>query len=139
MSCLCTIFLSLVSLLMGFPGGSAVKNLPAKAKDAGDTGSIPGRSPGEGNGNSLQYSCQYNSKTRGAWWATSHGLQRVGNDWTSTQSFWKYLFLFVWCIFLSTYSSILTSELFVVFGMSMSLVSLTLFCLNNKLGRLNYI
>ena len=96
MSCLCTIFLSLVSLLMGFPGGSAVKNLPAKAKDAGDTGSIPGRSPGEGNGNSLQYSCQYNSKTRGAWWATSHGLQRVGNDWTSTQSFWKYLFLFVW-------------------------------------------
>ena len=39
----------------GFPGGS-VKNLPA---NAGDTGSIPGlgRSPGEGNGNPLQYSC----------------------------------------------------------------------------------
>jgi len=41
---------------MGFPGGSVVKNLLASA---GDTGSIPGlgRSPGEGNGNPLQYSC----------------------------------------------------------------------------------
>ena len=41
---------------MGFPGGSVVKNLPA---NAGDLGLIPGlgRSPGEGNGNSLQYSC----------------------------------------------------------------------------------
>ena len=41
---------------MGFPGGSVVKNLPAKA---GDLGLIPdlGRSPGEGNGNPLQYSC----------------------------------------------------------------------------------
>ena len=41
---------------MGFPGGSAVNNLPA---DAGDVGSIPGsgRFPGEGNGNPLQYSC----------------------------------------------------------------------------------
>ena len=42
---------------MGFPGGSALKNLPANAEDAGDMGSIPGsgRSPGGGNGNSLQY------------------------------------------------------------------------------------
>ena len=41
---------------MGFPGGSVVKSLPAKAGDAGLTlGS--GRSPGEGNGNPLQYSC----------------------------------------------------------------------------------
>ena len=40
---------------MGFPGGSAVKNLPAKARDIGDTGSVPvsGRSPEEGNGNLL--------------------------------------------------------------------------------------
>ena len=44
---------------MGFPGGSAVKNPPANAEDAGDLGLIPslGRSPGEGNGNLLQYSC----------------------------------------------------------------------------------
>ena len=40
-------------------GGSVVKNLPTNAGDTGDTGSIPGsgRSPGEGNGNELQYSC----------------------------------------------------------------------------------
>jgi len=50
---------------LGFPQGSAVKNLPAKA---GDAGSIPGsgRSPGEENGNSLQYSCLENSMDRGA-------------------------------------------------------------------------
>ena len=51
---------------MGFPGGSVVKNLPA---NAGDIGSIPGwgRSPGEGNGNLLQYSCPENPKEGGAW------------------------------------------------------------------------
>ena len=50
----------------GFPGGSAVKNLPASA---GDMGSIPGsgRSPGEGNGNPLQYPCLRNPLDRGAW------------------------------------------------------------------------
>ena len=50
-----------------------VKNLPA---NAGDTGSIPGsrRSPGEGNGNPLQYSCLENSKDRGAWRVTVHGI-----------------------------------------------------------------
>ena len=54
---------------MGFPGGPAVKNLPASA---GDEGSIPGsgRYSGEGNGNSLQYSCLGNPMDRGAWWAT---------------------------------------------------------------------
>ena len=48
-----------------------VKNLPA---DAGDVGSIPGwrRSPGEGNGNPLQYSCLGNPMDRGGWWATVH-------------------------------------------------------------------
>ena len=49
----------------GFPGGSVVKNPPA---NAGDLGSIPGlgRSPGEGNGNPLQYSHLENSMDRGA-------------------------------------------------------------------------
>ena len=58
---------------MGFPGGSAVKNPPA---NAGDVGSIPesGRSPGEGNGNPLQYSCRGNPMDRGAWQATVHGI-----------------------------------------------------------------
>ena len=55
-----------------------VKNLPAKAGDMRDQGSTPGsgRSPGEGNGNSLQYSCQENSMDRGAWWATVHGVTK---------------------------------------------------------------
>ena len=58
---------------MGFLGGSVVKNLPA---NAGDIGSFPGsgRSPGEGNGNPLQYSYLGNPMDRGAWWATVHGV-----------------------------------------------------------------
>ena len=49
-----------------------VKNL---ACNAGDTGLIPGSgsSPGEGNGDPLQYSCLENPMDRGAWWATVHG------------------------------------------------------------------
>ena len=59
---------------MGFPGGSEVK---ASAWNAGDLGSIPGsgRSPGEGNGNQLQFSCLENPMDGGAWWATVHGSQ----------------------------------------------------------------
>ena len=51
---------------MGFPGCSEVK---ASACNAGDWGSIPGlgRSPGEGNGNPLQYSCLENPMEREAW------------------------------------------------------------------------
>ena len=49
-----------------------VKSLPANAGDTGDAGSIPGpgRSPGEGNDNPLQYSCMENHMHREAWWAT---------------------------------------------------------------------
>ena len=52
-----------------------IKNLPASAGAEGDTSSIPGlgRSPGEGKGNSLQYSCLENPMDRGAWWAAVHG------------------------------------------------------------------
>ena len=58
-----------------FPGGSTVKILPA---NAGDTGSISGlgRSPGGGNDNPLQYSCLENSKDRGVWRATVHGVTK---------------------------------------------------------------
>ena len=54
-----------------FPGGSDGKE---SACNAGDWGSIPGsgRSPLEGSGNPLQYSCLENSMDRGAWWATVH-------------------------------------------------------------------
>ena len=62
-----------------FPGGAEVK---ASACNVGDLGSIPGsgRSPGEGNGNPLQYFCPENPMDRGAWWARVHGSQRVGHD-----------------------------------------------------------
>jgi len=55
-----------------------VKNLPANVGDTGDVGSISGlgRSPGEGNGNPLQYSCLENSMNRGAWWARVHGVMK---------------------------------------------------------------
>ena len=59
---------------MGFPGGSVVKNLPDKAGNTGDLGSIPGSgsSPGKGNGNRLQDFCIENSRERGVSWATLH-------------------------------------------------------------------
>ena len=63
---------------MCFPGGSVVKNPPANAGGAGDTGSIIelGRSPGGGNGSPLQYSCLGNPMDRGAWWATVQGVTK---------------------------------------------------------------
>ena len=58
----------------GFPGSSVVKNPPANAGDLRDAGSVSGlgRSPGEGNGNPLQYSCLGNLMDRGGWWAMVH-------------------------------------------------------------------
>ena len=59
-----------------------VKNPPASAGDARDTGLIPGSgsTPGVGNGNPLQYSCLENPKDRGVWQATVYGVARVGHD-----------------------------------------------------------
>ena len=67
--------------LQGFPGGSVVKNTSGAA---GDLRSIPGsgRSPGEENGNPLQYSCLENSMDGGAWWATIHGASK---SWDTTE------------------------------------------------------
>ena len=61
--------------MQGFPGGSVVKNPPAKA---GNAGSIPvsGRSPGGGSGNPLQYPCPKNPVDRGTRWATVHGVTK---------------------------------------------------------------
>ena len=60
------------------PIDSVVKNLPANAGATGNVGLIPGlgRSPGEGNGKPLQYSCLGNSMDRGAWWATVHKVAK---------------------------------------------------------------
>ena len=62
---------SLTYFLGGLDGKASVYNV-------GDPGSIPGlgRSPGEGNGNPLQYYCLENPMDRGAWWATVHGVAK---------------------------------------------------------------
>ena len=64
----------------GFPGGT-VKNQPADVGDTRDAGLIPGlgRCPGEGNGNTLQYSCLENFIDRGAWKAIIQGITK---SWT---------------------------------------------------------
>ena len=55
-------------------------------------GSIPGsgRSPGNGNGYPLQYSCLENSMDRGAWWAIVHGLQGVGHNWATNTLYYTF-------------------------------------------------
>ena len=68
-----------------FPGGLLVKNPPANAKDVG---SVPGsgRSPGEGNGNPLQYSCLGNPMDSGAWQVAVHGVAKSRawlSNWTT--------------------------------------------------------
>ena len=63
---------------LGFLDDAVVKNPPANAGDARDVGSIPGlgRSPGEGNGNPLQYFCLEIPMDRGAWWTTVHEVTK---------------------------------------------------------------
>ena len=58
-----------------------VKNLPVNAGAIRDVGVIPGwgRSPGEGNGTPLQYSCLENPMDGGDWWATVHGVAESGH------------------------------------------------------------
>ena len=70
----------------------AVKTLPV---NAGDMGSVPGlgRSPGERNGNALQYSCLGTSMDRGAWQAAAMELQRVGHDLKIKQQYFMSLML----------------------------------------------
>ena len=65
--------------MYGLPSGTVVKNTPA---NAGDAGSIPGsgRSPGEGNGNLLQYPCLENPMDRGAWRAAVLRWGGAGRD-----------------------------------------------------------
>ena len=73
---------------MGFPLSSVGKE---SAYKAGDLGVIPGlgRSPGEGNGSPLQYSCLENPRDRGAWRATVHGITRVGQNLAAKPPLWS--------------------------------------------------
>ena len=79
---------------LGFPGGSVVKNLLAYA---GDMGSIPllGRSPGEGNGNPLQYFCLVNP--RGTWWASAHGVTKESDTTERLKNNSSTIYLFFGC------------------------------------------
>ena len=83
------IFVELFQGYNFFPGGSEVK---VSACNVGDLGSIPGsgRSPGEGNGNPLQYFCLENPMDGRAWWATVHGVAKIRtrlSDFTFTLYF----------------------------------------------------
>ena len=82
----CYIYILYIGLVLGFPGGTVVMNLPDNTGDAKATVLIPGsgRAPGVGNGNPLQYSCLETLMERGAWWATVspwllslHGLNYI--------------------------------------------------------------
>ena len=70
---------------VGFPGGSDDKQ---SAYSAGDLGSIPrsGRSPGEGDGSPLQYSCLEDPMDRGAWRATVRGVAKSQKDWETNST-----------------------------------------------------
>ena len=101
--CLCeaefsTLIITRIYSQGGLPSGSAVKNTPA---NAGDAGSIPesGRSPGEGNSNALQYSCLENPTDRGTWQATIHrvtknqtGLSIATQQFSNKRQFQELLF-----------------------------------------------
>ena len=65
----------MIKYILGFPGGSDNKESTCKAGDL-DLISESGRSPGEGNGCQLHYSCLENSRYRGAWWAIVHGVTK---------------------------------------------------------------
>ena len=85
-SCCTDIFLRLPSLgtIGGFPCSSVSRESPCNARDVG---SIPGsgRSPGEENGNPLQFSCLENPKDRGGWQVTIYGITRVGHNSSITE------------------------------------------------------
>ena len=71
-----------LQVLLGFPHGLVVRNPPV---NAGDVGSIVGlgRSPGEENGNPLQYSCLENAMDRGGWQPTVHWIAKSWTWWAT--------------------------------------------------------
>ena len=88
--------------MMYSPSGSVlVKNPPEMQETQVDAGLIigPGKSPGEGNGDPLQYYCWGNSMDRGAWWATVHGVTKSQtrlSDLTSLHLFNLYAEYNIW-------------------------------------------
>ena len=83
-----------LKILLKWEMGSSVSK--SSACNAGDPGLIPGsgRTPREGNGNLLQYTCLKNPMDRGAWQATVHGVARVRHDWQLNHHHHQASFLF---------------------------------------------
>ena len=83
-------YINIATVVLGFPGGFVVKNVPS---NVGAAGSIPGlgRSPGEGNGNPVQCSCLGNPMDRGAWWTIVHGVIKESGTtkWLNNNSYDK--------------------------------------------------
>ena len=77
--------LEFIAISFSDPDANGGSDSKASAYKAGVLGSIPGpgRSPGEENGNPLQYSCLENPMDGEAWWATVHGVTRVGHKLTT--------------------------------------------------------
>ena len=97
------------SAYWGFPGSSDGK---ASACNAGDLGSIPGsgRSPGEGNGNPVQYSCLENPMDQRAWWASVHGVaksQTLLSDFTSLLHMDSIIVPNLFCFFVPLYPCVM--------------------------------
>ena len=83
--------LILLAVTKGFPGGTSGKE-PANVEDIRDAGL--GRSPGVGNGNPLQYTCQENPMDREAWLATDHGAAKAGHNWSDLAcTLWRSLLI----------------------------------------------
>ena len=100
----CWAFLKLLLQSLGFCGGSDGHETTCNARDPG---SIPGsgKSPGKWNGNPLQYSCLENSMDRGAWWATVHGVCRVGHDWATNTLSISLIVIHLFGFFISSWFS----------------------------------
>ena len=117
-----------------FPGGSDGK---ASACNVGDLGSISGlgRSPGEGNGNLLQYCCLENSMDGGIWWATVHGVTK-SRTWLSNFTFYVgcidiynyYVFLLDWSLGHYAVSFLISCKNFKVYFVWYEIVTPTFFC-----------
>ena len=114
-----------VQFLFCFPGGLNGKE---SACNAGDPGSIPrlGRSPGEGHGNPLRYSCLESSMDRGAWWAIVHGATKSRTQLSDFQLLLSGFCLFVFLVFSTQMVSFVS--FFTLFYLYLSMVSVQSTC-----------